>query len=82
LPLLVMIAVTVGFGLFPMHLYDVVRSGVNPLIAKITQVVPVAQTGEESGVRGAVKAAVRPPEVPLVVNNALPLTPDPSRRLE
>lgn len=42
LPLLVMITVTVGFGLFPMHLYDVVRSGVNPLIARITQVVPVA----------------------------------------
>lgn len=42
LPLLVMIAVTIGFGLFPMHLYDVVRSGVNPLIARITQVVPVA----------------------------------------
>jgi NADH-quinone oxidoreductase subunit M len=48
LPLLVMITVTVGFGLFPMHLYDVVRSGVNPLIAKITQVVPVASEERES----------------------------------
>ena len=47
LPLLVMIAVTVGFGLFPMHLYDVVRSGVNPLIARITQVVPVASDEPE-----------------------------------
>jgi NADH-quinone oxidoreductase subunit M len=42
LPLLVMIAVSIGFGIFPMHLYNVVRSGVDPLVAKITQVVPVA----------------------------------------
>ncbi len=42
LPLLIMISVSVGFGLFPMHLYNVVRSGVDPLIAKITHVVPVA----------------------------------------
>jgi NADH-quinone oxidoreductase subunit M len=48
LPLLVMITVTVGFGLFPMHLYDVVRSGVNPLIARITQVVPVALEERET----------------------------------
>jgi NADH-quinone oxidoreductase subunit M len=37
-----MICVSVGFGIFPMHLYNVVRSGVDPLIAKITEVVPVA----------------------------------------
>ena len=42
LPLLVMIAVSVGFGIFPMHLYDVVRSGVDPLVARITYVAPVA----------------------------------------
>lgn len=42
LPLLIMIAVSVGFFFFPMHLYNVVRSGVDPLIAKITRVVPVA----------------------------------------
>lgn len=46
LPLLVMIAVSVGFGLFPVRLYDVVRSGVDPLIAKITYIVPVAQDNE------------------------------------
>ncbi|MDH5640025.1 MAG: proton-conducting transporter membrane subunit, partial [Nitrospira sp.] len=50
LPLVVMIAVSVGFGIFPMHLYDVVRSGVDPLIARVTRVVPVAQTGEGSGI--------------------------------
>ena len=41
LPLLIMIAVSVGFGIFPMHLYNVVRSGVDPLVAKITHVVPL-----------------------------------------
>ena len=42
LPLLTMILVSIGFGLFPMHMYNVVRSGVDPLVAKITQVVPVS----------------------------------------
>jgi NADH-quinone oxidoreductase subunit M len=51
LPLLIMIAISVGFGIFPMHLYDVVRSGVDPLVAKITHVVPVAQIGEGPAVR-------------------------------
>ena len=54
LPLLIMIAVSIGFGIFPMHLYDVVRSGVDPLIARITQVVPVAETDEGLGMRGKV----------------------------
>ena len=31
LPLLIMITVSIGFGFFPMHLYNVVRSGVDPL---------------------------------------------------
>jgi NADH-quinone oxidoreductase subunit M len=62
LPLLVMITVTVGFGLFPMHLYDVVRTGVNPLIARITQVVPVASEERESfNVKRA--ATERPSEI-------------------
>jgi NADH-quinone oxidoreductase subunit M len=43
LPLLLMIAVSIGFGIFPGHLYSVVRSGVDPLIARITHVVPVAE---------------------------------------
>jgi NADH-quinone oxidoreductase subunit M len=42
LPLLIMIVVSVGFGLFPMHMYNVVRSGVDPLVAKITLVHPVS----------------------------------------
>jgi NADH-quinone oxidoreductase subunit M len=49
LPLLVMIAVSIGFGLFPMHLYNVVRSGVDPLVARITHVVPIA--AEATGTR-------------------------------
>ena len=43
LPLLLMIAVSIGFGIFPGHLYSVVRSGVDPLIARITKVVPLAE---------------------------------------
>jgi NADH-quinone oxidoreductase subunit M len=79
LPLMVMIAVSVGFGIFPMHLYDVVRSGVNPLIARITQVVPVAQSSDELGTRG--EAAILPASshVPLIANNPVPLTPHLSR---
>ena len=43
MPLLLMILVSVSFGIFPGHLYSVVRSGVDPLIARITRVVPVAE---------------------------------------
>ncbi|MCC2641629.1 MAG: nuoM2 [Nitrospira sp.] len=43
MPLLIMITVSIGFGIFPGHLYSVVRSGVDPLIARITKVVPVAE---------------------------------------
>ena len=56
LPLLMMIAISIGFGIFPMHLYEVVRSGVDPLVARITHVVPVAEGGE--GVGGTQGAAV------------------------
>jgi NADH-quinone oxidoreductase subunit M len=42
LPLLIMILVSIGFGIFPMHMYNVVRSGVDPLVAKITLVHPVS----------------------------------------
>src|ERR1041385_1867876 len=48
LPLLIMITVSIGFFFFPMHLYDVVRSGVDPLIAKIIRVVPVAGLDRET----------------------------------
>jgi NADH-quinone oxidoreductase subunit M len=40
-----------------MHLYSVVRSGVDPLIAKITRVVPVAsQEREPLGVKREARA--------------------------
>jgi len=48
LPLLIMITVSIGFFFFPMHLYNVVRSGVDPLIAKIIRVVPVAGLDREA----------------------------------
>ena len=41
LPLLLMIACSVGFGIFPSHFYQVIRSGVDPLIARITAVQPL-----------------------------------------
>ncbi len=57
LPLLIMITVSIGFFFFPMHLYNVVRSGVDPLIAKITRVVPVAsQERETLGVKREARA--------------------------
>ena len=40
-PLLLMIATSIFFGIFPVHFYNVIRSGVDPLIARITHVVPV-----------------------------------------
>ena len=43
MPLLIMITVSISFGIFPGHLYSVVRSGVDPLIARITKVVPLAE---------------------------------------
>ena len=59
LPLLLMIAVSIGFGIFPGHLYTVVRSGVDPLIARITHVVPVA----ERSIEGPPTADGEPPGV-------------------
>ncbi len=47
LPLLLMIAVSIGYGIFPGHLYSVVRSGVDPLVARITHVVPLAQDSSQ-----------------------------------
>ncbi len=43
MPLLIMITVSISFGIFPGHLYSVVRSGVDPLIARITKIVPIAE---------------------------------------
>ena len=63
LPLLIMISVSIGFGIFPMHLYDVIRSGVDPLIARITRVVPLKRPGGQAEVR---HRAVRLPDAPLM----------------
>ncbi len=41
MPLLLMIATSIFFGIFPGHFYSVIRSGVDPLIARITEVVPL-----------------------------------------
>ena len=41
MPLLLMIACSIIFGIFPGHFYDVVRSAVEPMIARINHVVPL-----------------------------------------
>jgi NADH-quinone oxidoreductase subunit M len=83
LPLLIMITVSIGFFFFPMHLYHVVRSGVDPLIAKITLVVPVAALDRESlYVQRASTSPPGTPEAPLLTSIPAPRTPDPLRGLE
>jgi NADH-quinone oxidoreductase subunit M len=83
LPLMIMIAVSIGFFFFPMHLYNVVRSGVDPLIAKITRVVPVASLDHET--LDVKREATNPPVTPgapLMANNPVPLIPYSSRGSE
>jgi NADH-quinone oxidoreductase subunit M len=41
MPLLLMITTSIFFGIFPGHFYNIIRSGVDPLIARITEVVPI-----------------------------------------
>ena len=79
LPLLIMIAVSVGFGIFPMHLYDVVRSGVNPLVAKITLVVPVAKADDGLEVMGKATAPEKT-SAPLIVHEPISYTSQVSRK--
>jgi NADH-quinone oxidoreductase subunit M len=79
LPLLIMITISIGFGIFPMHLYDVVRSGVDPLVARITRVVPVAETGEGKGTESEVLVHGTASEPPVVANKRVPLPSEASR---
>ncbi|MEK6527242.1 MAG: proton-conducting transporter membrane subunit, partial [Nitrospirota bacterium] len=74
LPLLLMIGCSITFGIFPGHFYDVIRSGVDPLLARIIAVAPLAaQDREGLGVRR--EAKVQP-----ITSSALRLTDDASRR--
>jgi NADH-quinone oxidoreductase subunit M len=83
LPLLIMITVSIGFFFFPMHLYDVVRSGVDPLIAKITRVVPVAALDHESShVNREATSPPGTPSAPILAINPAPRTPHAVRGLE
>ncbi|HJU04310.1 MAG TPA: hypothetical protein VJ692_04095, partial [Nitrospiraceae bacterium] len=47
MPLLLMIACSITFGLFPGHFYHVIRSGVDPLIARVTKIAPLASLENE-----------------------------------
>ena len=63
-----------------MHLYDVVRSGVDPLIAKITRVVPVASHDREpSGVKHEARANTSSQDLAALPGDVSPLTPYVSR---
>ncbi len=45
-PLLIMIACSIGYGIFPGHFYSVIRAGVDPLLARIIEVTPlISQSG-------------------------------------
>ena len=73
LPLLLMIACSIAFGIFPGHFYDVIRSGVDPLVTRITAVVPLAaQDREGLGVRREAKAQS-------ITHDDMTLTDNPSR---
>jgi NADH-quinone oxidoreductase subunit M len=50
LPLLLMIGCSITFGIFPGQFYKVIRSGVDPLVARIVQVAPLA-AGDAAGER-------------------------------
>jgi NADH-quinone oxidoreductase subunit M len=79
LPLLMMITISIGFGIFPMHLYEVVRSGVDPLIARITHVVPVAESDEGlRRVKGGA-AITEYPAIPMVSNKPIAQVSEASR---
>jgi NADH-quinone oxidoreductase subunit M len=77
LPLLLMIACSISFGIFPGHFYNVIRAGVDPLVARITQVVPLtSQPSKELGVRSEAKVQSIVPDNPSL------LTPYASREKE
>ncbi len=79
LPLLMMITISIGFGIFPMHLYEVVRSGVDPLIARITHVVPVAQSDEGSRSVKAAAEITQPAAIPMVSRKPIAQVSEASR---
>ncbi len=79
LPLLMMITISIGFGIFPMHLYEVVRSGVDPLIARIIHVVPVAESDEGSRSVKAAAEITQPPAIPMVSHKPIAQVSEASR---
>ena len=74
LPLLIMIAISLGFGIFPMHLYNVVRSGVDPLVARITLVSPVADSSTNPQQSRAVGFPGETRPMPMVAQQPEPRT--------
>jgi NADH-quinone oxidoreductase subunit M len=82
-PLLLMIACSITFGLFPGRFYDVIRAGTDPLVARIAKVVPLAaQSGEASGVRREANALDNPSPMEVTAGNSLLPAPHSSRGSE
>lgn len=82
-PLLLMIACSITFGLFPGRFYDVIRAGTDPLVARIAKVVPLAaQSGEASGVRREANALDNPSPMEVTAGNSSLPAPHPSRGSE
>ncbi|MBI5410566.1 MAG: NADH-quinone oxidoreductase subunit M [Nitrospirae bacterium] len=73
-PLLLMIACSISFGIFPGHFYNVIRAGTDPLVSRITQVAPLtAEKRETLDVKGETKVT-RDPRVVSASENVSPLT--------
>ena len=81
LPLLLMIGCSIVFGIFPGHFYDVIRSSVDPLLARIAVVAPLANQDRDGlGVRPAASSAERREATAhAIAPRALRLTDDASR---
>lgn len=81
LPLLLMIACSIAFGIFPGHFYDVIRSGVDPLVTRITQVAPLASQngGAEPREASGGPVAFPGPTGPRREAKSLLVTPNPLR---
>lgn len=48
-PLVLLIACSITFGIFPGHFYKVIRAGTDPLVSRITHVTPLAAEHRETG---------------------------------
>lgn len=82
-PLVLLIACSITFGIFPGHFYKVIRAGTDPLVSRITHVTPLAADAREGvGVRGEVNAHATATSALSVPHDASRPTPHASRGSE